>query len=77
MLSVRKNLTEILLEVTSEEISAIAQETLSKYRSKGQMRYIFVVVIPLLLILVQFSLPYVRQELHFSRYLRQLYLIWL
>lgn len=36
MLSVRKNLTEILLEVTSEEISAIAQDTLSKVRSKGQ-----------------------------------------
>lgn len=49
MLSVRKNLTEILLEVTNEEISAIAQDTLSKVRIKGQnklqitFRYVIVV----------------------------------
>lgn len=36
MLSVRKNLTEILLEVTNEQINEIANETLSKMRSKGQ-----------------------------------------
>ncbi|XP_055307585.1 arginine/serine-rich protein PNISR [Sitodiplosis mosellana] len=36
MLSVRKNLTEILLEVTNEEIYAIAQDTLSKVRTKGR-----------------------------------------
>lgn len=36
MLSVRKNLTEILLEVTNEEIYAIAHDTLSKVRTKGQ-----------------------------------------
>jgi hypothetical protein len=36
MLSVRKNLTEILLEVTNEEIATIAKETLSKVRRKGR-----------------------------------------
>lgn len=36
MLSVRKNLTEILLEVTNEMIEDVANETLSKMRSKGQ-----------------------------------------
>lgn len=45
MLSVRKNLTEILLEVTNEEIYAVAQDTLSKVRTKGQNKsqYFFVV----------------------------------
>lgn len=37
MLMVRTNLTEILLEVTNEEIKAIANETLSKIRSRGQI----------------------------------------
>lgn len=36
MLLVRKNLTEILLEVTNEQINAIANETFRKMRSKGQ-----------------------------------------
>ena len=36
MLSVRKNLTEILLEVTNEEIASLAKETLSKTRRKGR-----------------------------------------
>lgn len=39
MLSVRKNLTEILLEVTNEQINEIAIETLSKMRSKGQSNH--------------------------------------
>ncbi|XP_063705421.1 arginine/serine-rich protein PNISR-like [Culicoides brevitarsis] len=34
MMSVRKNLTEILLEVTNEEIKSIARETHSKMKSK-------------------------------------------
>uniref|UniRef100_A0A8D8HSS2 Arginine/serine-rich protein PNISR n=1 Tax=Culex pipiens TaxID=7175 RepID=A0A8D8HSS2_CULPI len=35
MISVRKNLTEILLEVTNEEIAVLAKETLAKARRKG------------------------------------------
>lgn len=38
MLLVRKTLTEILLEVTNEEIKSIASDTLSKKRSKGNNR---------------------------------------
>lgn len=34
---VRTNLTEILLEVTNEEIKSIANETLAKIRSRGQI----------------------------------------
>lgn len=36
MLAVRKNLTEILLEVTNEIIEVVANETISKMRTKGQ-----------------------------------------
>uniref|UniRef100_A0A023ETF2 Putative translation initiation factor 3 subunit a eif-3a n=1 Tax=Aedes albopictus TaxID=7160 RepID=A0A023ETF2_AEDAL len=35
MIAVRKNLTEILLEVTNEEIALVAKETLAKTRRKG------------------------------------------
>lgn len=35
MLAVRKNLTEILLEVTNEEIVDIVKETVAKNRKKG------------------------------------------
>lgn len=35
MISVRKNLTEILLEVTNEEITVLAKETLAKTRRKA------------------------------------------
>ncbi|KAL9694977.1 hypothetical protein quinque_014262 [Culex quinquefasciatus] len=35
MISVRKNLTEILLEVTNEEIAVLAKETLAKARRKA------------------------------------------
>lgn len=45
MLSVRKNLTEILLEVTNEEIYAIAQDTLSSVRTKGQNKSHFVNIV--------------------------------
>lgn len=45
MLSVRKNLTEILLEVTNEEIHAIAHETLSKMQTKGQKIHIFIDIV--------------------------------
>lgn len=37
MLSVRGALTEILLEVTNEEIRSLAGETLSKNRLKGMV----------------------------------------
>ncbi|XP_065089096.1 arginine/serine-rich protein PNISR isoform X2 [Ochlerotatus camptorhynchus] len=36
MIAVRKNLTEILLEVTNEEIALVAKETLAKTRRKAQ-----------------------------------------
>ncbi|EDS28013.1 conserved hypothetical protein [Culex quinquefasciatus] len=39
MISVRKNLTEILLEVTNEEIAVLAKETLAKARRKGLGMY--------------------------------------
>lgn len=35
MLKVRRTLTEILLEVTTEEMEAVAQEVLSKAKAKG------------------------------------------
>lgn len=35
MLKVRQTLTEILLEVTNEEIFMIAKETLSRFQAKG------------------------------------------
>lgn len=35
MLAVRKNLTEILLEVTNEEIFDIVKESVAKNRKKG------------------------------------------
>lgn len=35
MLAVRKNLTEILLEVTNEEILKVALETVAKAKKKG------------------------------------------
>lgn len=41
MLMVRQTLTEILLEVTNEEIKSIASDTLSKKRSKGNTDQIF------------------------------------
>lgn len=41
MLTVRQTLTEILLEVTNEEIKSIASDTLSKKRSKGNTDQIF------------------------------------
>lgn len=37
MLLVRRTLTEILLEVTNEEISIIASETLARARKKGSL----------------------------------------
>lgn len=37
MLAVRTNLTDILLEVTNEEIRNIATESLSKIRLKGML----------------------------------------
>lgn len=37
MLLVRGSLTEILLEVTNEEIRNVATETLSKMRLKGKL----------------------------------------
>lgn len=37
MLLVRRTLTEILLEVTNEEISIIATETLARARKKGSL----------------------------------------
>lgn len=37
MIAVRKNLTEILLEVTNEEIAVLAKETLAKTRRKGSL----------------------------------------
>lgn len=37
MLLVRSSLTEILLEVTSEEMRSIATDTLSKMRLKGKV----------------------------------------
>lgn len=38
MLKVRRTLTEILLEVTTEEMEAVAHEVLSKAKAKG-IRY--------------------------------------
>lgn len=35
MLTVRKTLTEILLEVTNEEIHSISAETCEKYKNRG------------------------------------------
>lgn len=35
MLKVRRSLTEILLEVTNEEISSVCREVWSRYRAKG------------------------------------------
>uniref|UniRef100_T1H1Y2 Uncharacterized protein n=1 Tax=Megaselia scalaris TaxID=36166 RepID=T1H1Y2_MEGSC len=35
MLVVRRSLTELLLEVTNEEIQSIAQEQYKKHKSKG------------------------------------------
>lgn len=37
MLVVRSSLTEILLEVTNEEIRAIASDTLARMRAKGNI----------------------------------------
>lgn len=39
MMSVRKNLTEILLEVTNEEINSIARETHSRLKTKGSLKF--------------------------------------
>lgn len=36
MLTVRKTLTEILLEVTNEEIQSIGTETCTKFRTRGR-----------------------------------------
>lgn len=35
MMKVRRMLTEVLLEVTTEEMQSVAEETLSRARSKG------------------------------------------
>lgn len=35
MLTVRRQLTEILLEVTNEEIINIAKESINRYKKKG------------------------------------------
>lgn len=40
MLLVRPNLTELLLEVTNEEIEIIAKDVFTKTRMKGQTEYI-------------------------------------
>lgn len=42
MMSVRGALTEILLEVTNEEIRSIADETLSRTRLKGKVQCVSV-----------------------------------
>jgi hypothetical protein len=39
MLKVRRTLTEILLEVTTEEMEAVAQEVLSKAKAKGTTNF--------------------------------------
>jgi hypothetical protein len=41
MLKVRRTLTEILLEVTTEEMEAVAQEVLSKAKAKGTRNFNF------------------------------------
>lgn len=41
MMSVRKNLTEILLEVTNEEIRSIARETHTRMKTKGRKNKFF------------------------------------
>lgn len=40
MIVVRRTLTELLLEVTNEEISKVADETIKTFKSKGN--YLFV-----------------------------------
>lgn len=40
MLRVRRSLTEILLEVTNNEISAVCTEVWKRYRSKGTFRFV-------------------------------------
>jgi len=39
MLKMRRILTEILLEVTTEEMEAVAQEVLSKAKAKGTRNF--------------------------------------
>lgn len=39
MLKVRHTLTEVLLEVTTEEMQAVAQEVLSKAKAKGTRHF--------------------------------------
>lgn len=38
-MSVRKNLTEIMLEVTNEEIKSIARETHTRLKTKGSLKF--------------------------------------
>jgi len=42
MLTVRKTLTEILLDVTNEEILDIAKQTVTKSRRKGSVKTLYI-----------------------------------
>lgn len=54
MLKVRRTLTEILLEVTTEEMTAVAREVYQKARAKGTTLYTVTVYISKLIFFIWF-----------------------